>query len=124
MNARLCALLALAAFGIAALAADPEPPPGGDWPQWRGPDRTGISKETGMLLWKKDFKKDFSGGNGRWDYAESPLIDGGRVVVTPGGDKATIVALDKESGKELLRAPVTGLAGKGRGGYSTAAYAS
>ena len=24
-------------------------PPGGDWPQWRGPDRTGISKETGLL---------------------------------------------------------------------------
>jgi len=20
-----------------------------DWPQWRGPDRTGISKETGLL---------------------------------------------------------------------------
>ena len=20
-----------------------------DWPQWRGPDRTGVSKETGLL---------------------------------------------------------------------------
>ena len=23
--------------------------PAGDWPQWRGPDRTGLSKETGLL---------------------------------------------------------------------------
>ncbi len=22
---------------------------GGDWPQWQGPDRTGLSKETGLL---------------------------------------------------------------------------
>jgi len=22
---------------------------GGDWPQWRGPNRDGISKETGLL---------------------------------------------------------------------------
>ena len=28
---------------------------GADWPQWRGPDRTGISKETGLLkTWPKD----------------------------------------------------------------------
>src|SRR4051795_4477941 len=26
-----------------------------DWPQWRGPDRTGVSKETGLLkAWPKD----------------------------------------------------------------------
>ena len=26
-----------------------------DWPQWRGPDRTGVSKETGLLkTWPKD----------------------------------------------------------------------
>src|SRR5215210_4234161 len=38
----LCAL-ALAHTAIAGTAAD------ADWPQWRGPDRTGISKETGLL---------------------------------------------------------------------------
>ncbi len=27
----------------------------GDWPQWRGPNRDGISKETGLLKeWPKD----------------------------------------------------------------------
>src|SRR5207248_2808262 len=26
-----------------------------DWPQWRGPERTGVSKETGLLkTWPKD----------------------------------------------------------------------
>ena len=24
-------------------------PPAFDWPQWHGPDRTGLSKETGLL---------------------------------------------------------------------------
>jgi hypothetical protein len=29
-----------------------------DWPQWRGPERTGVSKETGLLKeWPKDGPK-------------------------------------------------------------------
>ena len=43
MNPRLFYLVALAvcSFTLVAGAAD--------WPQWRGPDRNGISKETGLL---------------------------------------------------------------------------
>lgn len=40
-------LSALVLMLAAALAA--QTPVNTDWPQWRGPDRTGISKETGLL---------------------------------------------------------------------------
>src|SRR5258708_22667939 len=46
-------LLLPAGVGILSLAAA-----AGDWPQWRGPARTGISQETGLLKeWPKDGPK-------------------------------------------------------------------
>src|SRR5688572_25444537 len=69
-----------------------------------------ICAETanGTVRWKKDLKADFGGKVGGWAYSESPLIDGDRLVCTPGGDTATIVALDKKTGETILKAPVTG----------------
>jgi hypothetical protein len=39
-----------------------------DWPQWRGPNRDGHSKETGLLqVWPKDGQIDLAGeGSGQW----------------------------------------------------------
>ena len=34
-----------------------------------------------------------------WGYSESVLIDGNNLVCTPGGGKATMVALDKKNGE-------------------------
>jgi outer membrane protein assembly factor BamB len=175
--------------------------PSGDWPQWQGPDRTGISKETGLLrewpaggpaqvwsvanlgggygsvaiqgdriylqgmkgsnsivsalnradgkalwsktlgpsasndqgsgprgtptvdgdrlyvlteagdlaclktdgsaVWQRNILKDFNGRNLRWLISESPLVDGSRVIVSPGGPSAGMVALDKMTGKTV-----------------------
>jgi outer membrane protein assembly factor BamB len=36
-------------------------------------------------------------------YSESPLVDGDRVLVTPGGKGGTVAALDRNSGKVLWR---------------------
>jgi outer membrane protein assembly factor BamB len=38
-----------------------------------------------------------------WGYTESPLVDGSKVVCTPGGPSGTIAALDKNTGKPLWR---------------------
>ena len=38
-----------------------------------------------------------------WGYAESPLIDGDKVVITPGGAAGSIVALNKKTGALLWR---------------------
>ena len=42
-------------LAFALLLAATRPADAADWPQWRGPDRTNVSKETGLLdEWPKD----------------------------------------------------------------------
>jgi outer membrane protein assembly factor BamB len=57
----------------------------------------------GKLVWQKDFIKDFGGESPRWGFAESPLVDGDKLVITPGGSEGSIVALDKKTGTLLWR---------------------
>jgi outer membrane protein assembly factor BamB len=53
----------------------------------------------GQIIWHKNLRTDFDGIMGHWAYSESPLIDGDLVVCSPGGKKATLVALNKTDGK-------------------------
>ncbi len=55
----------------------------------------------GSVLWHRNILRDFGGSNPKWKLSESPLIDGNNLIVTPGGPKAGIVALDKSSGKTV-----------------------
>lgn len=196
------AILALVLLFSFLLAIAGQSPTNTDWPQWRGPDRNGLSKETGLLkqwpaggpprlwrittlgsgygsvstqgerlfvqmvagrqsavasinrtsgqilwtralgnagsndrgsgprgtptvdgdrlyvltesgdlaclrisdgtpVWQKNILQEFRGGNPYWLISESPLIDGNKVIVTPGGRDATVVALDKMTGKTV-----------------------
>jgi outer membrane protein assembly factor BamB len=53
----------------------------------------------GEPVWRRDLKEDFGGKKAdSWGYSESVLIDGDRLVCTPGGPKNTMVALDKMTG--------------------------
>jgi outer membrane protein assembly factor BamB len=58
-------------------------------------------KQDGTEVWHRNILKDFSGSNIPWLISESPLVDGDRVVVTPGGRNAGVVALDKMTGKTI-----------------------
>jgi len=62
----------------------------------------------GDVKWKKNLKTDFAGKVGQWAYAESPLVDGGVVVCTPGGEKSSLVALDKKTGATIWESAVPG----------------
>lgn len=75
-----------------------------DWPQWLGPDRTGISTETGFLktwpkggpavVWKKNLGEGFSGIS----------VANGRVfTMFAEGDKEFVICLKEESGDEIWR---------------------
>ncbi len=205
-NHSLTTLLALLGLSLVSLSARAQAPAATDWPQWRGPDRTDISRETGFLkswpdggpkllwkatgvgggystpsvargrvfgmgyvgdeetvwardiatgnpvwnaslgsrtpnvgynegprstpsvdgnrvyalgiggkfvcldfatgrlLWQRDLVREFGGRVPGWGYTESPLVDGEKVIVTPGGREATLVALNKETGQEIWRA--------------------
>jgi outer membrane protein assembly factor BamB len=56
------------------------------------------------VIWQRNILRDFRGNNINWLISESPLVDGDRVVVTPGGPKAGMVALDKMTGKTIWTA--------------------
>src|SRR5262249_27348889 len=58
-----------------------------------------LTADRGEVVWKKNLESDFSGRKGNWGYAESPLVDGDVVLCTPGGSRATLVALGVKDGK-------------------------
>jgi outer membrane protein assembly factor BamB len=60
-----------------------------------------LETATGKTAWQSNVRTTFDGKPGVWAYAESPLIDGDRIVCTPGGERATIVALNKKNGDPL-----------------------
>lgn len=67
-----------------------------------------LETSSGKIRWQKNIKKEFGGQPGIWAYAESPLLDGDVVVVTPGGAQATLVALNKKTGEVIWKSAVPG----------------
>jgi outer membrane protein assembly factor BamB len=55
----------------------------------------------GKRTWYVDTLKKFGGHNIQWGIAESVLIDGDKVICTPGGKDAAVVALNKKTGQIL-----------------------
>jgi outer membrane protein assembly factor BamB len=90
-----------------------------------------LQVKDGKILWQLSITKEFGGSVPQWSYRESPLIDGDKLICTPGGPEATIVALDKLTGKTIWKSKVPGASGAGGkggkggfGGGSGASYAS
>ena len=89
----------------------------------RDGDLVCLDAKTGEMVWSKRFDKDFGGKMmSGWGYSECPLIDGDRLVCTPGAGNAMIAALDKKTGREIWRSAVPkdpGNRGKDGAGYSS-----
>ena len=60
-----------------------------------------LKHENGAEVWHRNILSDFGGRQIGWLISESPLVDGGNVIVTPGGPRAGIVALDKMTGRTV-----------------------
>lgn len=91
-------LLTTISFGTLAFAVL-----AADWPQWRGPDRTNVSKETGLLA-----KWPEKGPPLAWTYSNlglgfSTVAVAGDRVYTLGahGDTEYVIALDVKGGKPV-----------------------
>jgi outer membrane protein assembly factor BamB len=65
------------------------------------------------VVWQHDLPGEFEAKAPQWGYACSPLLDGDRVIVQPGGRKGAVVAFDKATGE------VRWTAGKNPAGYSS-----
>ena len=57
-----------------------------------------LDAASGRLIWGVNLIDKFGGRVPTWGISESPLIDGDRVIVTPGGPGASVVALEKLKG--------------------------
>src|SRR5688500_2257873 len=86
--------------GVAAVVAG-QSNPGGDWPQWRGPDRTGVSRESGLMRqWPP------AGPSRVWSIANlgpgygSMAINGDRIFVQARvGSQSAVLSLNRADGK-------------------------
>ncbi|MEQ8767022.1 MAG: PQQ-binding-like beta-propeller repeat protein [Planctomycetota bacterium] len=56
--------------------------------------------KTGKKVWSSRMSK-FGGDVPKWGYSESLLVDGNRVICTPGGSDGAVVALDKKTGEKI-----------------------
>jgi outer membrane protein assembly factor BamB len=80
-----------------------------------------VDARTGNVRWSKNLEKDFEGSNPGWRYSESPLIDGDKLLCTPGGRSAVMAALNKKTGEIIWKCsmPDIGRRGKDEAGYSS-----
>jgi outer membrane protein assembly factor BamB len=76
-----------------------------------------LKLASGEQVWSGNILSEFGANNIVWGISESPLIDGDKLIVTPGGRGAAMVALNKNSGKTLWKAEVPG---NPQTGYSSA----
>ncbi len=66
-------------------------------------DVTCLDAATGKTLWHVHLARDLGGSRPGWGYSESPLVMGDLLIVTPGGKKGTLAALDKKTGAVVWR---------------------
>ncbi len=72
-----------------------------------------INAADGTKVWSKNLPQDFGGKAPNWRYASSPVVDGDRLVVLPGG-QSSVAVLDKTTGDTIWAG----------GGPSGASYAT
>ena len=92
------ALLLIAVFGL-IVSAD-----AADWPQWRGPDRDGVSKEKGLLQeWPEGGPKLLWHVKDLGDGYSSPAVAGDRIFLinNNGLEDEYVQALSVDGGKKL-----------------------
>jgi outer membrane protein assembly factor BamB len=79
--------------------------------------------DTGQEVWRKDLAKDFGGWvSTESGFSESLLVDGNRLICTPGAQDAMLVALHKRTGEVIWKAKLPD--NVGQEGQDGAAYAS
>ena len=58
-----------------------------------------LNARDGTIIWSVDANESYEGDIHRWGVAESPLVIDDKVLYTCGGNKTSVVALNKYSGE-------------------------
>jgi outer membrane protein assembly factor BamB len=66
-----------------------------------------LDAESGKPLWSHDFKKELGLKTPMWGFAGHPLLDGKKLICLAGGAGSTLIAFDRNTGKELWRSITT-----------------
>jgi outer membrane protein assembly factor BamB len=78
-----------------------------------------LNAASGAVIWRRDIIAEFGGQLPSWEMAISPVVDGRKVIVCPGGQNAAVVALDKMNGAVIWRG-----GGSAAPGYATPVVAT
>jgi len=62
-----------------------------------------LQAKDGKIVWQVSMIEEFGGRMPMWSYRESPLVDGEKVICTPGGEDAMLVALNKLTGETIWK---------------------
>lgn len=76
-----------------------------------------LEAATGKVIWSQNVLQRYKGSMIPWAISESPLVDGDRLIVMPGGPGASLVSLNKLDGALQWKA------GNDQAGYSSAVIA-
>ena len=76
-----------------------------------------LDAATGKIIWSQNVAQKYAGPMIEWAFSESPLVDGDRLIVMPGGPGASLVSLNKLDGTLQWKA------GSDEAGYSSAVVA-
>ncbi len=84
-----------------------------------------LNSKDGKIIWRRSFDEFKGKMMSGWGYSESPLIDGDKVICTPGGPDAMVVALNKKTGANIWACAMQGSDdGQGNNLNDGAGYAS
>jgi len=67
-----------------------------------------LDEKNPDVIWKRNIFEDFESKNINWGFNESPLIIEDKIIVTPGGEKHNVVALNKNTGELIWSSPGVG----------------
>ena len=74
-----------------------------------------LEAATGKEIWARNLREEYEADLPTWAFAESPYIDGNKVIIWIGGKKAAVVALNKMTGEPIWTTPSNDM----RAGYAT-----
>ena len=64
-----------------------------------------VRLDTGAVVWRTNYYRDYEAKLLTWGSSSPPLIVDDKLIINPGGRDASVVALDRKTGKPIWKTP-------------------